>query len=667
MNKPSENEEYWARRAVALEKAWHKRCQDTVEKDLARYYEQSLAEIQKEIAVLYGRYSKDNKLTLKEAHALLTGSEYKIWRMSLEDYVAKAKGDKGLTRELNTLAMRSRISRLDALYADTLKALDKLGRSAHDDMQSFLEDAYKDKFYHGLYDVSQKTGRMPVKAMVNARDVENVVGAPWSGKPYSSRIWANKRKLGQTIRNTIGNGVHRGLSINKLSKMVEDDMHAGLSNAHRLVRTEMNHVQNQAALDSIKKSGMKYFRFIATLDRRTSATCRAHDGHVYPIDEASIGGNVPPLHPNCRSTISGSLKDYVEPGNTRTARDDKGKTVLVPQGMTYPEWKSVFVDKKMSVKEWGVKPVSKITIAAKSELKPATPIPTDSNSQKLEPSSSKLPLAPQMENDGNIEDKGKETIPKIVKNPNGKNSKQDEPFVPYERRSYPELTKNDFVKMSRAHNKNLATDIKKQIASHPNPDPNDSAKLGYIGTHNYTIINGYLRGESYYVKMIEKGDAVALDNLKTIESMRRVISTHTLGRDCTLFRYVNSTELTRLWGIRDPRPPRPDRSATIHNNFFNLVGTKKYAQPILDELKKHVGESISDKAFLSTSVVRDKNIMKDKLVLYEIKAPKETHCYVTKNRAESECILGENTKLVIEKVEYIGLIQKFVFTMRVEL
>lgn len=347
MSKPSENEEYWARRAVALEKAWHKRCQDTVEKDLARYYEQSLAEIQKEIAVLYGRYSKDNKLTLKEAHALLTGSEYKTWRMSLEDYVAKAKGDKGLTRELNTLAMRSRISRLDALYADTLKALDKLGRSAHDDMQSFLEDAYKDKFYHGLYDVSQKTGRMPVKAMVNARDVENVVGAPWSGKPYSSRIWANKRKLGQTIRNTIGNGVHRGLSINKLSKMVEDDMHAGLSNARRLVRTEMNHVQNQAALDSIKKSGMKYFRFIATLDRRTSATCRAHDGHVYPIDEASIGGNVPPLHPNCRSTISGSLKDYVEPGNTRTARDDKGKTVLVPQGMTYPEWKSVFVDKKM--------------------------------------------------------------------------------------------------------------------------------------------------------------------------------------------------------------------------------------------------------------------------------------------------------------------------------
>lgn len=96
MSKPSENEEYWARRAVALEKAWHKRCQDTVEKDLARYYEQSLAEIQKEIAVLYGRYSKDNKLTLKEAHALLTGSEYKTWRMSLEDYVAKAKGIKVL-------------------------------------------------------------------------------------------------------------------------------------------------------------------------------------------------------------------------------------------------------------------------------------------------------------------------------------------------------------------------------------------------------------------------------------------------------------------------------------------------------------------------------------------------------------------------------------------
>lgn len=95
---------------------------------------------------------------------------------------------------------------------------------------------------------------------------------------------------------------------------------------------------------------MKYYRFSATLDRRTSATCRNHDGHVYPIDEYQPGSTAPPLHPNCRSTIAGSLygPDKKKTG-TRIARNDKGKTYYVPADMTYKEWKSVYVDKTMTV------------------------------------------------------------------------------------------------------------------------------------------------------------------------------------------------------------------------------------------------------------------------------------------------------------------------------
>lgn len=105
-------------------------------------------------------------------------------------------------------------------------------------------------------------------------------------------------------------------------------MHAGLSNARRLVRTEMNYVQNRAAADSIKESGMKYYRFIATLDRRTSVICRSHDGHVYSIDEYRPGENAPPLHPNCRSTIAGSLKGWHSEEGARTARNIDGKRYM---------------------------------------------------------------------------------------------------------------------------------------------------------------------------------------------------------------------------------------------------------------------------------------------------------------------------------------------------
>lgn len=347
MDKQSENEAYWAARAAAYEEAWHNRCQTTVERDLAAYYEQALADIQRDIAALYGRFAKDNKLSMAEAHRLLTGDEYRVWRMSMEEYLQGIENGSVLSEELDTLAMRSRISRLDKLYAETLKALDRLGRKTEDRMTDFLMKAYKDRFYHGIYDVIERTGIMKANVAIDDDTAQKIAAAPWSGKSYSQRIWKNDQQLGTALRTVVSNGLHRGLSVPQMAKMVEDKMHAGLSNAKRLVRTEMNYVQNRAAADSIKESGMKYYRFIATLDRRTSVTCRSHDGHVYSIDEYRPGENAPPLHPNCRSTIAGSLKGWHSEDGTRAARNIDGKTVHVPKNMTYESWYNTYIEPRL--------------------------------------------------------------------------------------------------------------------------------------------------------------------------------------------------------------------------------------------------------------------------------------------------------------------------------
>lgn len=154
------SEKYWAKRAEEREAAWNRKCRETVEKELARYYQDSLEKIQNDMAALYGRYANENKLSMADVRKLIAGSEYKTWRMSLEEYVAKIKTskDEGLLRELNTLAMRSRISRLDKLYGDTLKELDKLGRSANGAMDEFLGGAYKDNYYQGLFEIGRKIG-----------------------------------------------------------------------------------------------------------------------------------------------------------------------------------------------------------------------------------------------------------------------------------------------------------------------------------------------------------------------------------------------------------------------------------------------------------------------------------------------------------------------------
>mgnify|MGYP007045686703 FL=1 len=59
-----------------------------------------------------------------------------------------------------------------------------------------------------------------------------------------------------------------------------------------------------------------------------------------------VGVTAPPMHPHCRSCTVPYFEDDIE-DSKRAARNDEGKTYLVPADMTYSEWKKTFVDGDM--------------------------------------------------------------------------------------------------------------------------------------------------------------------------------------------------------------------------------------------------------------------------------------------------------------------------------
>jgi SPP1 gp7 family putative phage head morphogenesis protein len=373
MGKKDEN--YWKDRATEREEYWYKQSREKIEKDLARQYRQSAQKIQDDIAALYGRFAKENGLSLKEATALLKGNEFKEWRYTLEEYNHLAQNNNAILKELNTLAMRSRISRLDKLYSQTLMELNRLGEHVEKSMTNFLSEAYRDNYYKGLFEIGKTAGIHGTISAVDNKRLEDVLRTPWSGKNYSARIWDNQKKLAETIKQTVFDSVHRGVSVPKLSKMVQDRMGVGKYEATRLVRTELNYVHNQANLDSIKDSGMEFYKFVATLDSRTSQKCRSHDGSIVPVEEASPGDNLPPLHPHCRSTIIGSL-GVGKGGQSgkRIAKGNDGKTLYIPQQMAYKDYKAVYIDKTKPLATWAKENsfkgiVSKPALPAKAEPK----------------------------------------------------------------------------------------------------------------------------------------------------------------------------------------------------------------------------------------------------------------------------------------------------------
>lgn len=97
--------------------------------------------------------------------------------------------------------------------------------------------------------------------------------------------------------------------------------------AARLVRTETNYVMNQGHLNGYKDAGIKEYKFLAFIDNRTSPQCKELDGQIINANDATVGTNLPPLHPNCRSTIIPIVtRDYLNNTKEETNGPDATST-----------------------------------------------------------------------------------------------------------------------------------------------------------------------------------------------------------------------------------------------------------------------------------------------------------------------------------------------------
>ena len=139
--KSKSNIEYWEDREVQKLKGQMKDL-NKLEKLLRKEYAKASKEINNNIMHLFIKYMEDNELTYAQANQLLTSSEYKEWRMDLKDYIKliEETGDPQLLLELNTLAMKSRITRLEEMFYQVDKQVNDLYSVAKDFDESYYAD-----------------------------------------------------------------------------------------------------------------------------------------------------------------------------------------------------------------------------------------------------------------------------------------------------------------------------------------------------------------------------------------------------------------------------------------------------------------------------------------------------------------------------------------------
>ena len=114
---------------------------DDYARELIFLYDEAAFNIEKEIEALFARFAKDNGLTEEAARQLLEGKEFSVWRKSIEEYIAEASSaakDSKALLELNTLAMKSRITRKEQLLANVYQNMIDLAEDSTTKLDTLL-------------------------------------------------------------------------------------------------------------------------------------------------------------------------------------------------------------------------------------------------------------------------------------------------------------------------------------------------------------------------------------------------------------------------------------------------------------------------------------------------------------------------------------------------
>lgn len=354
--------------AIKSEKYWKSRSEQRLTKVLRdaektlklleSQYKNASISINNDIQKLYSQFAGENNISMDKAMELIHGSEFVQWRMSMDEYLKRIDmtGDKKLLLELNTLAMRSRITRLEALNAEIMANVAFMTQGADENTSLLLIRSLENTYYESMYDEYKDRNPKVFDLMekhnvgLSKAQIDRELKIPWSGANYSTNLWNNADYIANKCQQLVAQNIIAGTSIDRLTSEVTRLFGSNYrASARRLILTETAYIKGQADKLTYERLGIEEYELLATLDSRTSKICQDKDGKHYPLDEAVVGKNYPPFHPHCRTTTVKYDPDNEE--RTRIARDKDGKNVTVPYDMKYKEWKE-WVKSGQSLDDW---------------------------------------------------------------------------------------------------------------------------------------------------------------------------------------------------------------------------------------------------------------------------------------------------------------------------
>ena len=316
-------------------------------KELSVIYSKAAIYTAKQIEGIFNRFASKHHLTRDEAINLLSEADSRNYEKLLEAYKNKTGAQKReALAELEAPAYKNRMKRLDDINKSINKLINAIASRERDEIDKTMRKVYESSYHHAVYEAARMSGLDLQTGPIDEGALETILKKKWSGQNYSERVWNNTQKVADAIKEELMIGALTGKTEKEMTDSINEQFLSGRNNARRLVRTESSYIHNEAHFQAYRDYGIELYRFVATLDLRTSQICREKDGSVYRVDDKKTGVNAPPMHPYCRSTTITNLDDETMHNLERFARDPvTGEKIKVPADETYKQWYQRMVEK----------------------------------------------------------------------------------------------------------------------------------------------------------------------------------------------------------------------------------------------------------------------------------------------------------------------------------
>lgn len=205
-------------------------------------------------------------------------------------------------RDVDKLLVRLKKS-IKAGYEPVIEVLDAEIRDLGQ-----AESLWQKKVIDGLVPIQldwEAPSEEQIYASVNSRPFEGLLLKDW----YKGLEDGAFRRIKQNIMQGYVEGQTTDQIVRNIREVSEGRTRRAAETA---VRTALAHTSNIARNESYRRNRrvIKAIEWVATLDNRTTAVCRARDGKTYPYNK----GPRPPAHAGCRSTTIPVLKSLRQLG-----------------------------------------------------------------------------------------------------------------------------------------------------------------------------------------------------------------------------------------------------------------------------------------------------------------------------------------------------------------